>query len=258
MNKEQSNDDYILQLKQTIIFLKSEVAKYQNEVTQLKKNDYYSLSSKLEEENFQLKKQEKQLSLKLLKLQRDFEKEAKTLRKEILNHEEKKIKLINSIKCLVKEKDDLRTENTQLAKKLQMMQNGLTINSTNTSSYTSTSNFELTFFDFIQRTNQQFQALQEEFKMNQSKFNNHIIGKIECESNKIKELLHTMKEAKISTDSPNDKAITDDKLISDLDNQIYMIYSKTLSFEKQLEQKLQLLNNVEQQLIELTNDIEKK
>lgn len=257
MNKEQSKDDYILQLKQTIIFLKSEVAKYQNEVTRLKKNDYYSLSSKLEEENFELKKQEKQLSLKLLKLQRDFEKEAKTLRKEIQDYEEKKTKLIDSIKYLAKEKDNLQTENIRLVKKLQSMQDGLTTNSANTAS-PSTSNFELTFFDFIQKTNQQFEALQEAFKMNQSKFNHNIIGKIEYESNKIKELLHTMKEARISTASSNDKTSTNAKLISDLDNQIHMIYSKTLSFEKQLEQKLQLLNNVEQQLIELTNDIEEK
>lgn len=258
MNKEQSNDDYILQLKQMIIFLKSEVAKYQNEVTQLKKKDYYSLSLKLEEENFQLKKQEKHLSLESLKLQREFEKKVKLLQKELHDHEEKRLKLIDSIQCLVKEKNDLRTENIQLVKTLEQTKGKLATIPSNIPSLASINTFEETFFNLIQKTNQQLQSLHEEFKVTQSKSNDYIIKKIENESNEIKRLLHILKEARIYAPSSSDKALTDSNLVSHLDNQIHIIYNKTLSFEKQLEQKLQLLNNVEQQLLDLTNDIEKK
>ena len=252
MNNGHSKDDYILQLKQTIIFLKSEVTKYQHEVKQLKKDDYYSLSLKLDEENFQLKKQEQQLSLELLKLQRKFEREVEALQNEVQEQEKKKAKLIHSIESLVKEKDNLRTENTELVKKLQQMQH------TVTPSPTLTTNFEQLFLDFIKKTNQQFKTLDESLKRSQFESINNIIEKIQGESNDIKQLLHTMKEAGIWIASSNDQENKNSNLLSHLDQQLYSVYSKTLHFEKQLEQKTQLLNKVEQQLIQLTNDMEEQ
>lgn len=258
MNNGQSKDDSIVQLKQMIIFLKSELAKYQNEVAQLKKNDYYSLSLKLEEENFQLKKQEKQLSLELLKGQREFEKELASLQKELQEHEEKRIKLVDSVQLLVKEKNELRKENMHLVNMLNELQEQSIIDTPSVQSSPLTNDFEQTFLDFVQKTHQQLDTIYEEVKLNQPKSDHHIIEKIEHESNDIKTLLHTMKEANTSVPSSSDKASTDTNLISHLDNQIQMIYSKALNFEKQLEQKIQLLDNVEQQLIQLTNEIEEQ
>ena len=252
MNNRRNKDDYILQLKQTIIFLKSEVAKYQNEVKQLKKDDYYFLSLTLDEENAQLRQQEKHLSLEILKLQRTFEKEVGTLQKEIQEQEEKKAKLIHSIESLVKEKNTLRTENAELIKTLQQMQHPVSPPST------LTTDIKQLFLDFIEKTNQQFQTLDETLKRSQFEPINNIIEKIQGESNDIKQLLHTMKEAGIWIASANDQENKNTTLLSHLDQQLYNVYSKTLHFEKQLEQKTQLLNKVEQQLIQLTNDMEEK
>ena len=251
MNSGRSKDDYILQLKQTIIFLKSEIAKYKTEVKKLQKNDYYSLSLKLDEENFQLKKQEKQLSLELLKLQKNFEKEVEALNQAIRKKDEKKAKLIHSIQSLVKEKNDLRTENIQLVKAAQ--QNPKTA----APSPSILANFEQLLLEFIQKTNEQFHTSYESFKKNQVASQQHIIEKIEYESNEIKELLHTLQEVGISPPSINRETLHSNP-ISHLDEQIAIIYRKALTFEKQLAEKMQLLGQVEQQLIEMTHDIEEK
>ena len=252
MNNRRNQDDNILQLKQTIIFLKSEIAKYQSEIKQLKKGDYYSLSLKLDEENFQLKQQEKQLSLELLKLQKEFEEAMETLKKELQQQEEKKAKLIDSIESLVKEKNNLRTENTELTKTLQQMQHPVSPSST------FTTDVEQLFLDFVEKTNQQFQTLDETLKRRQFESINHIIEKIQGESHAIKQLLHTMKEAGLWIATANNQEDKNATLLSHLDQQLHKVYSKTLHFEQQLEQKTQLLNKVEQQLIQLTNDMEEK
>lgn len=252
MNNRRNKDDYILQLKQTIIFLKSEIAKYQTEVKQLKKDDYYFLSLKLDEENTQLKQQEKHLSLELLKLQKTFEKEVEALQKEMQAQEEKKAKLVHSIESLVKEKNTLRTENEELIKTLQQMQQTVLPPST------LTTDVKQLFLNFIEKTNQQFKTLDASLKRSQFESINNIIEKIQGESNDIKQLLHTMKEAGIWIASSNDQENRNANLLSHLDQQLYTVYSKTLHFEKQLEQKTQLLNRVEQQLIQLTNDMEEK
>lgn len=250
MNNRRNKEDNILQLKQTIIFLKSELAKYQNEVKQLQKDDYYSLSLKLDEENFQLKQQEKQLSLELLKLQREFEKEVEKSQKELQKQKEKKAKLIHSIEALVTEKNNLRTENAQLVQTLQQMQQ------TVTPPPPFTPDVEQLFLDFIEKTNQQFHTLDEKLKTSQFESINNIIEKIQHESNDIKQLLHTMKETGLWIASANNPENKNAHLLSHLDQQLYKVYSKTLDFEQQLEQKTQLLNKVEQQLIQLKDDIE--
>lgn len=256
MNNRRNKEDNILQLKQTIIFLKSELAKYQNEVKQLQKDDYYSLSLKLDEENFQLKQQEKQLSLELLKLQREFEKEVEKLQKGLQEQKEKKAKLIHSIEALVTEKNNLRTENAQLVQTLQQMQQ------TVAPPPSLTPDVEQLFLDFIEKTNQQFRTLDhtldEKLKRSQFEAINNIIEKIQHESNDIKQLLHTMKETGLWIASANNQENKNAHLLSHLDQQLYKVYSKTLDFEQQLEKKTLLLNKVEQQLIQLKDDIEEK
>lgn len=49
----------VLQLRQTIIFLKSEIAKYQNEISTLQSMDYYSMVNSLEQELSQLVNEKK-------------------------------------------------------------------------------------------------------------------------------------------------------------------------------------------------------
>ena len=256
MNNEQSKDDYILQLKQKIIFLNSEIATYQNEIKQLKKEDYYALSLKLDEENIQLKTKKKQLSMELYILQKGFKKEVEALQKDIQAHEERKTKLINTIQRLVNEKKNLQIENTELVKKAVHTQH-IAVNPSSPV-FSSNTNVEQLLFDVCQKTDQQFQTLYEELKRIASKMNQHIAETAQYESNEIKKLLHTMKEIELPHSSPSNQAQPDTELVSHLDEQIHMISSKTTYFEKQLEQKMLLLDQVEQQLIQLLHDIEEK
>ena len=257
MNNVHSQEDHILQLKQMIIFLKSEVAKYENEIRELKQNDYYSHALKLEEENFEIKKEAKQLSLELLKLKRGFDQEIQSMQNEILTYKKKNEKLILSIQNLVEEKNNLKAEKIRLDKMLKQNVQ-LSPNPPNIQPSPPFPNIEQTISGFFDKTHQQLQNLQEEINWNQLRLHQHVLEQIENEGNQIKQLLNTMEETRVSTAPPSNKAFMNSTLLSQLDQQIKLIYSKTRSFEKQLEEKIQLLDNIEQQLIELTNDIEKQ
>ena len=335
MSNAQNLDEQIFQLKQTIMFLKSEITRYQHE---LQHNDYYSLNLNLENENAELKQQGKLLSLELLKLQRNFDKEQENFKNEIQKLKEQKQKNITSIQKFIKEKESLRNDNAQLTKEknrlldenaqltkekdllldentqltkennhllnenaqlakekdllldentqLTIEKNHLfdenaqlakekdhllnekaqllkTIQQTKNEMKTlneptalSANKYDETIIsDFSHKIEQQIQQLHDEFKLSQSNYNMHIIGKIEKESTDVKKLLHTLKQSKPLSPTINHQ---DGTLLSSLDNQINLIYSKALEFEKKLEEKIQLLHNMEQQLDELISDIEKQ
>lgn len=112
------NNDPI-QLQQMIIFLRAELAKYKNEVKRLRDSDYYALVLRLERENVQLTRHKKELSMELLKLKRDFDKELQAYDEEIQKREAQRKKQIASIEALLKELAELRAENKSLMDKIQ-------------------------------------------------------------------------------------------------------------------------------------------
>ncbi|UNT55976.1 hypothetical protein [Lysinibacillus capsici] len=112
------NNDPI-QLQQMIIFLRAELAKYKNEVKRLSDSDYYALVLRLERENVQLIRHKKDLSMELLKLKRDFDKELQAYDEEIQKREAQRKKQIASIEALLKELAELRVENKSLMDKIQ-------------------------------------------------------------------------------------------------------------------------------------------
>lgn len=97
-----------LQLQQTINFLKSEIAKYQNEISTLQSVDHYSMVNSLEQELNQLINEKKELSVELMMLRKSFEKELSELHENIQLREEQRIKLISSIESLVEKKKTYR------------------------------------------------------------------------------------------------------------------------------------------------------
>jgi len=112
------NNDPI-QLQQMIIFLRAELAQYKNEVKRLRDSDYYALVLRLERENVQLIRHKKDLSMELLKLKRDFDKELQAYDEEIQKREAQRKKQIASIEALLKELAELRVENKSLMDKIQ-------------------------------------------------------------------------------------------------------------------------------------------
>lgn len=112
------NNDPI-QLQQMIIFLRAELAKYKNEVKRLRDSDYYALVLRLERENVQLTRHKKELSMELLKLKRDFDKELQAYDEEIQKREAQRKKQVASIEALLKELAELRAEKKSLMDKFQ-------------------------------------------------------------------------------------------------------------------------------------------
>ncbi|MGE7986690.1 hypothetical protein [Lysinibacillus fusiformis] len=114
MDNEIVKNNDPLQLQQMIIFLRAELAKYKNEVKRLRDSDYYTLVLRLERENIQLTRLRKDLSMELLKLKRDFDKELEAYDEEIQKREFQRKKQIASIESLLKELNELRAENKLL------------------------------------------------------------------------------------------------------------------------------------------------
>lgn len=109
-----------LQLQQMIIFLRAELAKYKNEVKRLRDSDYYALVLRLERENIQLTRLRKDLSMELLKLKRDFDKELEAYDEELQKRELQRKKQIASIESLLKELSELRAENKLLKENIDV------------------------------------------------------------------------------------------------------------------------------------------
>ncbi|MER2108542.1 MAG: hypothetical protein ABS949_16565 [Solibacillus sp.] len=249
MNNRRNPNQDTLQLQQMIIFLKSEIAKYKNEVHQLQKNDYYSLALNLEEENLQLKKQQRELSKELLKIKRLFQKEVTTFQMDVQTYEQKRKKLLSSIQRLVAEKNQLQLANQQLAKTLKNTQRK-TQSMLSSQKERYQKSFEQSQLDFNEQATKQLNSIQEQLN---NAFQD-AFGKVEVESNQIKLLLNELKEAREGTTS-SEKVVKHSNTLAHLEDQMQIIYNKTTQFEQQLEKKFQMLHNFEKQFIQLTNDI---
>ncbi|KOY80350.1 hypothetical protein I6G82_21080 [Lysinibacillus macroides] len=119
MDSEVIKNNDPIQLQQMIIFLRAELAKYKNEVKRLRDSDYYELILRLERENVHLTKLKKDLSIELLKLTRDYEKERQAYNEEIQRRELQRKKQITSIESLLKELVELRADNKVLKESIK-------------------------------------------------------------------------------------------------------------------------------------------
>ncbi len=119
MESEVVKNNDPIQLQQMIIFLRAELAKYKNEVKRLRDSDYYELILRLERENVHLTKLKKDLSIELLKLTRDYEKERQAYHEDIQRRELQRKKQITSIESLLKELAELRADNKVLKESIK-------------------------------------------------------------------------------------------------------------------------------------------
>lgn len=270
-NESIKNKD-TFQLQQMILFLKSEIAKYQNEISALKKNDYESLINSLEHENSQLANQKKELSLELMKLKKSFEKEMNTLHEDIQFRETQRIKQVASIEILVKSKNDLQKENSKLTKAIKEAHHELTASKLHWSEkieknlIQSVKNIDNTLRNFIQTTEQHLSTIKEELLKNSletTEINGYLLKEVKNKSNKIDILMIEIDELKeqhqLKPAPPiDDFSSLNPKILAHLDNQIQKMFSQSLNFENQLDEKLRILDDLEHKLIQLTNEIDNK
>ncbi len=274
-NESVRNNDPI-QLQQMIIFLRAELAKYKNEVERLRDSDYYSLVLRLERENVQLTNREKELTLELIKLKRELEKEVTQYQEDIQMREIQRKKHVSSIEALLKDKNDLRMENEQLMGALKAAEDELRSfkkerQEVMVADYkTAIENLENKLIDFTEITNKQMENIVEELGTTRRELsgsdniNYYLVKEIEEKRvendkllNEIAELNHHIELLSKSNPSLlSGKNILNSQVFSDLDAQVKKILDQSVGFEGQLDAKLRILDDLEQKLNQLAIEIE--
>lgn len=270
MDNESLHNKDLIQLQQRIIFLKSELAKYQTEITTLKESDYHSLVTSLEQDNNRLIAQKKELSLELMKLKKMFESKMNDLHEDIQLRESQRIKLVSSIEALVKNKNDLQAENIKLEKALKEAQKEVKASKfywrelIETEYSKSVENIENTMRNFIENNGQQLANINDEWinsRNEVSAINQNLLQEMLTTSKKVDMLMSTVEELKEQNpkNSPsllNDPAVINHTMLSELDNQVQKMFNQSSNFEAQLDEKLRILDDLEYQLIQLTTEID--
>lgn len=276
-NDSVKNNDPI-QLQQMIIFLRAELAKYKKEVERLRASDYYSLVLRLERENVQLINREKELSLELSKLRRELEKASKGYQDDIQVRENQRNKHISSIEALLKDKNDLRTENELLVETLKATKGELISMKGERqellgADYKSAiENLENKLIDFTKETSKQMESIVGELGMIRSERsgsdnnNQCLVTEIEQKRSENEKLLNEIADLKeqrellLKNDSilSSGKTILNSQTLSDLDTQVKKILDQSMGFEDQLDAKLRILDDLEQKLNQLAIEIEVK
>ncbi|MET4561395.1 chromosome segregation ATPase [Lysinibacillus parviboronicapiens] len=276
MDNESVRNNDPIQLQQMIIFLRAELAKYKNEVERLRDSDYYSLVLRLERENVQLTNREKELTLELIKLKRELEKEATQYQEDIQMREIQRKKHVSSIEALLKDKNDLRMENEQLMGALKAAEDELRSfkkerQEVMVADYkTAIENLENKLIDFTEITNKQMENIVEELGTTRRELsgsdniNYYLVKEIEEKRIENDKLLDEIAELNhhielLSKSNPSllsGKNILNSQVFSDLDAQVKKILDQSVGFEGQLDAKLRILDDLEQKLNQLAIEIE--
>lgn len=242
----------VLQLQQTIIFLKSEIAKYQNEISTLQRMDYYSMVNSLEQELSQLVNDKKELSMELMMLRKSFEKELNELHENIQLREEQRIKLISSIESLVEKKENLQKENKQLKETIEKTAKTEPPAASSDNYIHAVEELDHLLRSFMNSNNEQLVSLRETITQ-QHDLLKHIKDKND-------EIYSTLEEmAQIKEPEHINYSPTDEHSVTriNLENQLQNLFIQATSFETELDEKLRILDEFDDKLLLLAIEIEK-
>lgn len=254
-----SNDP--VQLQQMIILLRAELAKYKNEVKRLRDSDYYSLVLRVERENVQLTKQKKELSIELLKQKRDHEKKIKTYFDDIQAREIQQKKQLSSIEGLLKVVEELRAENKVIKETLKSTKDEILSVNSDDNYMTLVDGLEKKLNVFTRDISQQMQTIIEAVERtrveqtNSDNLNEHLAIEIEGKNTEIEKLSKELADVKKHSFSLSGKTMINPEVLTHLDSQVNKVLAQSMDFEKQLNHKLRLLDDLDHKLNELTIEI---
>ncbi|WP_342550618.1 hypothetical protein MKX57_22320 [Lysinibacillus sp. FSL M8-0216] len=228
-----------LQLQQMIIFLRAELAKYKNEVKRLRDSDYYALVLRLERENIQLTRLRKDLSMELLKLKRDFDKELEAYDEELQKRELQRKKQIASIESLLKELSEQRAENKLLKENIDV-----SIEETNYKSMMEALDKRLNDFTIV--TGGQMERILETIeqsyrnKVETDSLYEQLVKELETKNLEIEKLTNEIKGYKNQSD----------------DSRVKM--NESINIDEQIDFRLRMLDELDQKLNELAFEINRE
>lgn len=260
--------DYF-QMQQKIIFLKSELMKYQNEVKKHEESDYYSLAISLEQENAHLKSALKELSIEHNELKFELEK-SKINEQEIQSLSEKQqLKQIEIIEATQKEKEELVLANKQLEESLHTIQNELSVMTQNKQTINDTKtmkaieDLEHQFHDLNYQLTQQsriiIETLDQKKLLDVEKLKQyllqHINEKIDETNTLLMEILKLQKENELLLADYVPPSTLNSQAVSHLKVKLQKILSQSLDFEQQLDTKMRILQDLDQKIKDLSDEI---
>lgn len=251
--KSVKNKD-VLQLQQTIIFLKSEIAKYQNEISTLQQSiDNNSIVSSHEQEVNQLVNEKQALSMELMLLRKSFEKELSALQETIQTREEQRLKLISSIEELVKKKEILQIENQQLKETIEKTTKLESPTATSDHYIEAVKKLDHLLHPFISHHKEQLTSLQESINLQSP-----ILKEIKNKNEEIHSYLMEIAPRKEPEQNIPSKAAeaTSSTRIS-LENQLQHLFIQATSFDTELDEKLRILDEFDDKVLLLAIEIEK-
>ena len=274
------NDSYktseLLQLKQVNIHLKSELTKYKSIVDKMKDNDYYTLVLRVERENVRLKSEKKELLKTLYYMQKELRQTQEHAKQVIQHHENQRQKKITSIELLLADKNYLQNKNNVLVKKVNKIQEELNVYrqvwlKPNEADYTDfIRKVEQLLTEHMQGTSKQIlhvvdrsQIIIEEISRSNS-VRDYLVKEIEekkIEIEKLKDQLISLQEKSSRLNASSSYTLKEPyaknyKILDYLDTQVKKLLEQSLIFEEQYEEKLRILEDLEQQLHMLSNEIE--
>ncbi|ODV54021.1 hypothetical protein [Lysinibacillus fusiformis] len=228
-----------LQLQQMIIFLRAELAKYKNEVKRLRDSDYYALVLRLERENIQLTRLRKDLSMELLKLKRDFDKELEAYDQEIQKRELQRKKQIASIESLLKELNELRAENKLLKENIDV-----SIEETNYKSMINRLDKRLNDFTIVtvEKMEHIVETIEQSYrnKVEADSLYEQLVKELETKNLEIEKLTNEIKGYKNQSD----------------DSKVKM--NESINIDEQIDYRLRMLDELDQKLNELAYEINRE
>ncbi|KYG91980.1 hypothetical protein A0U40_03310 [[Bacillus] sp. KCTC 13219] len=216
------DNENIAELKQTILLLKEELATYQGV------NEAISI---VEQENKQLQEEKKELALELRKKEKDWQQQALHYKQTIQALKMERRKKIRQISSLLDEKNKLRILNKQLAATKNQFQQASTVKDSTIAKIEQKLNL------FIEQTSRQLTATTNKLERTISSLQNQLL-KYETE------------QPPPSSEEPTIETL------STIENDMQQLFAQSVYVEKQLQAKLALLQEVEQQLAVLSDDLE--
>lgn len=251
------NNDPI-QLQQMIIFLRAELAKYKNEINRLRDSDYYSLVLRLERENVRLTRQNKEFSMDRMKLKRTFERESKAYEEDRQRREIQRQKHIASIDVLLKEIERLRIENKRLQHTSTTTDDDLLSSKSEDVAVNdkhAIENIEIQLSTFTKEINEKVNTIMDALQRDDSNnVHDYLVKELAERNDEINRLSIELMETKNRNTSV--EALSNDKVeLSELNAKIEKIIAQSIDFEEQLEKKVRILDDLEQQLNQLVIEI---
>ncbi|WP_107942677.1 hypothetical protein [Metasolibacillus fluoroglycofenilyticus] len=216
------DNENIAELKQTILLLEEELATYQG------LNEAISI---VEQENKQLQEEKKELALELRKKEKDWQQQALHYKQTIQALKMERRKKIRQISSLLDEKNKLRILNKQLAATKNQFQQASTVKDSTIAKIEQKLNL------FIEQTSRQLTATTNKLERTTSSLQNQLL-KYESE------------QPPPSSEEPTIETL------STIENDMQQLFAQSVYVEKQLQAKLALLQEVEQQLAVLSDDLE--